>query len=332
MRNYQSSGQCDHLQRTQQCRYCCMGCCCSSLRWIGRRACFYWIWSCLSLWVAPLDLQQGGNSRIPYVHVPAARMSMHKISRFNGIFYPGLRRNYQTYSIPLTLGANGSSFQTKANISIESKANLNRRTTEPLGPSSTPGCDESTSRCQMTLSIRALGRNLIGKDKLGFLQRYKELQDIIAILGLDELSEEDRLLVARARTTGESSLPKCELQTTDFGSGTRTYFRYSGFLLSVAKSRLMIKSAKCSLTYGRPSNKKRNQWDYFKLFKWAGDEKETFEISNKFQKSLPAGKEAIGCKWIYKIKPLLTLKKQGHLTFLNSGFEITAYIPGIGRS
>jgi F-type H+-transporting ATPase subunit beta len=31
------------------------------------------------------------------------------------------------------------------------------------------------------------------------LQRYKELQDIIAILGIDELSEEDRLVVARAR-------------------------------------------------------------------------------------------------------------------------------------
>ncbi|KAJ9190191.1 hypothetical protein P3X46_001419 [Hevea brasiliensis] len=31
------------------------------------------------------------------------------------------------------------------------------------------------------------------------LQRYKKLQDIIAILGLDELSEEDRLIVARAR-------------------------------------------------------------------------------------------------------------------------------------
>jgi F-type H+-transporting ATPase subunit beta len=31
------------------------------------------------------------------------------------------------------------------------------------------------------------------------LQRYKELQDIIAILGLDELSEDDRLIVARAR-------------------------------------------------------------------------------------------------------------------------------------
>ena len=31
------------------------------------------------------------------------------------------------------------------------------------------------------------------------LQRYKELQDIIAILGMDELSDEDKLLVARAR-------------------------------------------------------------------------------------------------------------------------------------
>jgi F-type H+-transporting ATPase subunit beta len=31
------------------------------------------------------------------------------------------------------------------------------------------------------------------------LQRYKDLQDIIAILGIDELSEEDKLAVARAR-------------------------------------------------------------------------------------------------------------------------------------
>jgi F-type H+-transporting ATPase subunit beta len=31
------------------------------------------------------------------------------------------------------------------------------------------------------------------------LQRYKELQDIIAILGLDELSEEDKVIVSRAR-------------------------------------------------------------------------------------------------------------------------------------
>ena len=33
----------------------------------------------------------------------------------------------------------------------------------------------------------------------GTLQRYKELRDIIAILGMDELSAEDKLLVARAR-------------------------------------------------------------------------------------------------------------------------------------
>jgi F-type H+-transporting ATPase subunit beta len=33
----------------------------------------------------------------------------------------------------------------------------------------------------------------------GILQRYKELRDIIAILGMDELSEEDKLIVARAR-------------------------------------------------------------------------------------------------------------------------------------
>jgi len=33
----------------------------------------------------------------------------------------------------------------------------------------------------------------------GVLQRYKDLQDIIAILGIDELSEEDKLVVARAR-------------------------------------------------------------------------------------------------------------------------------------
>jgi F-type H+-transporting ATPase subunit beta len=31
------------------------------------------------------------------------------------------------------------------------------------------------------------------------LQRYKDLQDIIAILGIEELSEEDKLIVARAR-------------------------------------------------------------------------------------------------------------------------------------
>ena len=39
----------------------------------------------------------------------------------------------------------------------------------------------------------------VARDVQGVLQRYRQLQDIIAILGMDELSEEDKLAVARAR-------------------------------------------------------------------------------------------------------------------------------------
>ncbi|WOI55073.1 F0F1 ATP synthase subunit beta [Palleronia sp. LCG004] len=39
----------------------------------------------------------------------------------------------------------------------------------------------------------------VAREVQGILQRYKSLQDIIAILGMDELSEEDKLTVARAR-------------------------------------------------------------------------------------------------------------------------------------
>jgi F-type H+-transporting ATPase subunit beta len=53
---------------------------------------------------------------------------------------------------------------------------------------------------------RLLDPNLIGQEHYdvaravqGVLQRYKELKDIIAILGMDELSDEDRQIVARAR-------------------------------------------------------------------------------------------------------------------------------------
>ena len=53
---------------------------------------------------------------------------------------------------------------------------------------------------------RLLDPNLIGQEHYdtaravqGVLQRYKELKDIIAILGMDELSEEDKQVVARAR-------------------------------------------------------------------------------------------------------------------------------------
>ena len=55
-------------------------------------------------------------------------------------------------------------------------------------------------------SSRLLDPNVIGADHYDtaravqtVLQRYKELQDIIAILGMDELSEDDKLVVQRAR-------------------------------------------------------------------------------------------------------------------------------------
>jgi len=39
----------------------------------------------------------------------------------------------------------------------------------------------------------------VAQEVIRILQRYKDLQDIIAILGIDELSEDDKLTVARAR-------------------------------------------------------------------------------------------------------------------------------------
>jgi len=57
---------------------------------------------------------------------------------------------------------------------------------------------DSTSRI---LSPEILGEEhyAVARGVQGILQRYKELQDIIAILGMDELSEEDKLVVSRAR-------------------------------------------------------------------------------------------------------------------------------------
>ncbi|WP_411819221.1 F0F1 ATP synthase subunit beta [Hyphococcus formosus] len=57
---------------------------------------------------------------------------------------------------------------------------------------------DSTSRI---LDPRVIGDEHyeVARDVQGILQRYKALQDIIAILGMDELSEEDKLVVARAR-------------------------------------------------------------------------------------------------------------------------------------
>ncbi|MBX7099266.1 MAG: F0F1 ATP synthase subunit beta [Myxococcaceae bacterium] len=57
---------------------------------------------------------------------------------------------------------------------------------------------DSTSRI---LDPQVLGADHYGVARRvqGILQRYKELQDIIAILGMDELSEDDKLVVSRAR-------------------------------------------------------------------------------------------------------------------------------------
>src|SRR5664280_2112398 len=41
--------------------------------------------------------------------------------------------------------------------------------------------------------------NAVARSIQKILQKYKDLQDIIAILGIDELSEDDKLVVARAR-------------------------------------------------------------------------------------------------------------------------------------
>jgi len=47
----------------------------------------------------------------------------------------------------------------------------------------------------------------VARQVQAILQRYKELQDIIAILGMDELSEEDKVSVARARKIEPLPLP-----------------------------------------------------------------------------------------------------------------------------
>jgi F-type H+-transporting ATPase subunit beta len=58
----------------------------------------------------------------------------------------------------------------------------------------------------LTSSSRLLDPNVIGDDHYNaamsvkkILQKYKDLQDMIAILGMDELSDEDKIIVSRAR-------------------------------------------------------------------------------------------------------------------------------------
>jgi F-type H+-transporting ATPase subunit beta len=57
---------------------------------------------------------------------------------------------------------------------------------------------DSTSR-QLDPNVIGEEHYQVARDVQATLQRYKELQDIIAILGMDELSEDDKLTVSRAR-------------------------------------------------------------------------------------------------------------------------------------
>ena len=57
---------------------------------------------------------------------------------------------------------------------------------------------DSTSRI-LTPDVVGIEHYEVARDVQKILQRYNELQDIIAIMGMDELSEEDKLTVSRAR-------------------------------------------------------------------------------------------------------------------------------------
>ena len=63
-----------------------------------------------------------------------------------------------------------------------------------------PAVDPLDSTCRM-LVPHVVGEEHyeVARDVQQILQRYKDLQDIIAILGMEELSDEDKLVVSRAR-------------------------------------------------------------------------------------------------------------------------------------
>ncbi len=83
-------------------------------------------------------------------------------------------------------------------------AHLNA-TTVPFRSISEKGIYPAVDPLESTSTIlegRDRGRGALpgeANDVKRVLQRYKELQDIIAILGIDELSDEDKVTVARAR-------------------------------------------------------------------------------------------------------------------------------------
>jgi F-type H+-transporting ATPase subunit beta len=80
---------------------------------------------------------------------------------------------------------------------LDATTNLERKIAE-LGIYPAVDPLASTSRI---LDPRVIGEDhyQVAREVKRILQRYKDLQDIIAILGIDELSEEDKLIVSRAR-------------------------------------------------------------------------------------------------------------------------------------
>jgi F-type H+-transporting ATPase subunit beta len=80
---------------------------------------------------------------------------------------------------------------------LDASTNLSRKISE-LGIYPAVDPLASTSRI---LDPRIVGEEhyRVARAVQAVLQRYKDLQDIIAILGIDELSEDDKLTVARAR-------------------------------------------------------------------------------------------------------------------------------------
>ena len=84
-----------------------------------------------------------------------------------------------------------------------------RRVHRPLAPISEKGIYPAID--PLDSSSRALDRSVVGDEHYDtatrvqeILQRYKDLQDIIAILGMDELSDEDKLVVQRAGSSVSS--------------------------------------------------------------------------------------------------------------------------------
>jgi len=80
---------------------------------------------------------------------------------------------------------------------LDATTNLDRKIAE-LGIYPAVDALGSTSRI-LTPAVVGEEHYNVAREVQRILQRYKELQDIIAILGMDELSEEDRLTVSRAR-------------------------------------------------------------------------------------------------------------------------------------